>query len=113
MLDPWPTVQDDYLATLDVLREAADYLARLPPHPMTTAMVRKLNAHLSEPRRTTMARLEEEQAQVRKRDRLLMTGANYTPAGLPVIQANLLERTLTLRQPRQTCLSTRSAGTTS
>jgi hypothetical protein len=93
------TSDDDYLVTLDLLRETVEYLYRLPRHPMTAALARKVAAHLDDPCRAARAELLAAEAENRRRDGLALFGANYTPAGIPVISAQLFERELKLTSP--------------
>jgi hypothetical protein len=99
LFGPSPTLAEEHLTTLEVLRETLNYLQRLPAHPMTAAMARKVAAHLADPGRAMRERFVTEQADALKRDRLRLRGGAYTPAGIPVIEAELCERKLIIRSP--------------
>lgn len=78
-----------------LLQEVWDYLIRLPIVPTTTALALKIRDRLDSPqRRATQARDTE----VARRS-ALQHGANYTPAGLPVIAAALDGQALRLWTP--------------
>lgn len=64
--------------TLGVLQEAIDYLGRLPMHPQTTAMIRKLQAHLDAPASRLLASESDTH-----------TGETFSVAGLPLLRARL------------------------
>ncbi len=91
--------------TLNLLREAADYLRRLPAHPMTSAMLRKIDAHLESPQeKAQVSRLKSLAGDEEFCDRIQAGNAfvgvsRYTPAGLPVIAGRLLYPNFELTSP--------------
>lgn len=96
------STDDKHLATLDVLREARDYLARLPPHPMTRDMIAKIDAHMTEPTQRVLLKCER-----------VFSGTYYTPAGIPIISAELIGRQLRVwRQHARTEFETEKIGNT-
>lgn len=91
--------------TLNLLREAADYLRRLPAHPMTSAMFKKIDAHLESPqakaqvnRLKSIARDEEFCNRIQAGNAFVGV-SRYTPAGLPVITGRLLYPNFELTSP--------------
>lgn len=85
-------LEEEYLATIALLEEARDYLLRLPPHPMTRSLARKLHEHVAHP----VKKLQREEL---ARAATEVGGCNYTPAGLPVIRAVVNGAVLRLRAP--------------
>lgn len=72
-------------AALTMLEEARDYMTKLPPVPVTLQFVRKLNEFLDT-----------------QRDPLFpWQGTAYAPDGRRLLEAELLDKTLTLRLARQ------------
>lgn len=69
------------LVSLDLLRQTADYLRRLPLVPVTRDFIRQIDAHLSDPE-VAAAKREAETAELLASRR---TGGRYTPAGQPAI----------------------------
>ena len=89
--DSFPGLSSEiHLAGEALLREAADYLRRMPPHPMTRDLAEKIQDHLDNPR-TGMARQRDERlAAAAASDQIARRGANrYTPAGLPAIEVSV------------------------
>ncbi|CAM8620989.1 hypothetical protein MCEMSHM24_02418 [Comamonadaceae bacterium] len=92
-------------ATLRLLAEVADYLSRLPAHPMTHAMIQKVQSHLDDPKakvlNARLAMLADDQiqsAKVRSGDGFKGT-SELTTLGAPVIAARLLYPELRLESP--------------
>lgn len=82
--------KDDRLSeALALVQEARDYMARLPPVPVTLELVRKLSLYL-----------EASPSQNLGSNTLPWYGRAYTPAGQPLIEAMVLDTRLTLREPR-------------
>lgn len=80
---------DEQLAhTLAFLQEVRDFIASWPPHPMRREMLNKIDAHLADPLRSLVAKAP-----------MVRSGGSYTPAGLPVLSAELVASTLTVRVP--------------
>jgi hypothetical protein len=73
-----------HLATEDLLREVMDYLLRLPAHPMTVAIAKKVKHHLESPG-TVVARKEAALlSAARQADRMNRSGITiYTAEGVP------------------------------
>ena len=98
--------------SLDLLREVADYLSRLPAHPMTHAVRLKVVAHVRSPgTRAQIARLamlsncEDFAARIASGNGF-EGDSRYTPSGAPVIAASLIYPTLRLDSPAiQACLN--------
>lgn len=96
---------DAHQTTLNLLTEVADYLSRLPAHPMTHAMIQKVQSHLDNPKamaqNARLAMLAEDQALSAK----IQSGDGFkgtsqtTPSGSPLIAARLLYPELRLESP--------------
>jgi hypothetical protein len=82
---------EKHKATLDLLREVADFLDRLPPVPVTRDMSRKVRAHLEEPTQRLVEHVEHERKTKRR-------GETFTPAGLPLLAAELREQLVTVKR---------------
>lgn len=72
-----------HAATLQVLREVADYMLRLPPVPVTTAMCKRIEEHLADPVNQLVSANNEFAGRVYE-------GAQYTPSGLPLVAARVV-----------------------
>ena len=70
------------LVTLNLLQQAVDYLRRLPVVPSTHALIRQIDAHLTDPN-VSAARREAEAAELMASRR---TGVRLTPAGSPAYE---------------------------
>lgn len=79
------TTEDMLLEAMEVLGEVRDYLARMPPVPVTLNYVRKLNQFLDAP----ASRIMSERGATRQ-------GHIYAPVGYQLVDATLRENTLTL-----------------
>lgn len=93
-------------STLDLLREVADYLGRLPSHPAHHAMQTKLEEHLAKPsvkawhqRTAIVAEDEVFRARVVAGNGFFGTSDSFMPNGLPVLTARLLYPVLRLESP--------------
>ena len=90
---------------LDLLGEVADYLGRLPTHPMTHALLQRVHSHVKNPaakaQNIRLAMLSDSEVFAAK----IMSGigfhgaSRYTPIGLPVIAARLVYPVLRLESP--------------
>lgn len=96
---------DAHQTTLNLLKDVADYLSRLPTHPMTHAMLQKVQSHLNSPsaraqeaRLTMLANDQALSAKVKSGDGFKGI-SRLTPIGLPVIAARLLYPSLRLESP--------------
>lgn len=96
---------DAHQATLRLLAEVADYLSRMPTHPMTHAMLLKVQSHLDNPNAKVLdARLamladdQSKSAKIRSGDGFKGT-SELTTLGAPVIAARLLYPELRLESP--------------
>jgi len=96
---------DAHQTTLHLLTEVADYLNRLPAHPMTHAMIQKVQSHLANPmakaQNARLAMLAEDQtlsAKIQSGDGFKGT-SRLIPSGAPVIAARLLYPRLRLESP--------------
>lgn len=116
-LDPSPYGATDaqaHATTLSLLEEVADYLRRLPAHPMHRAMERKIQEHLDDPHGKAMKRriavlCEDEMLSARVAAGNGFDGVSrYTPSGLPVLSVRLLYPVLRLESPA--VAKTREAG---
>lgn len=89
--DPFPNLSSEiHLAGEALLREAAGYLARLPPHPMTRELAAKLQRHLDDPRTGIIRERDELIASAQAADLIARKGANrYTPAGIPALEVSV------------------------
>ncbi|MEJ6003737.1 hypothetical protein [Paucibacter soli] len=82
--------EEVHLATEQLLREAMDYLNRLPAHPMTSALARKVQAHLDSPEAGIVRSQDEAIARAReaarRADLVSRKGSShYTSKGLAVL----------------------------
>lgn len=96
---------DAHQTTLNLLTEVANYLNRLPAHPMTHAMIQKVQSHLDNPnakaqnaRLTMLAEDQALSAKIQSGDGFKGT-SQTTPSGAPVIAARLLYPNLRLESP--------------
>lgn len=76
------STDEQHADTLNLLREALEYLERLPTVPLTRELCRRVQHHLDEP----LARLLEEK---RLNEGQLRGAGAFTPAGLPVVLARV------------------------
>jgi len=91
---------EEHLASLNLLREALNYLERLPAHPMTYAMALKIRGHLNNPQTRTLERRLHEEEVAEKFARQGHSGHfGFTSHGLPTLSANLLDGVLSLQSP--------------
>lgn len=72
-------------ADSELLQEVMAYLLRLPAVPTTVALARKVKDHLDQPDRKAAELRASEEA----RRAGLRHGCNFTPVGLPVIEAEV------------------------
>lgn len=96
---------DAHQTTLDLLKEVADYLDRLPKHPMTHSVLQKVRSHLDNP----SAKAQEGRLAMLSKDQIMSAkvksgngfkgASQYTPTGLPIVSARLLYPTLQLESP--------------
>lgn len=77
-----------HAATLEVLREALDFLQRLPNVPVTREFCSKLQAHLDDPTNRLIARVEPE-----------LLGQARNAAGLPLLECSVIGNRVTVRVP--------------
>lgn len=82
------TTDQKHAATLDFLSQVRDYIASWPAHPMNRQMLKQINEHLEDPTHKLIA----EHGYTR-------SGANFTPAGVCVIEATVQLDELTVRVP--------------
>lgn len=103
-----------HLETLQLLAEAAEYLGRLPPNPMTYQLKTKIEGYLSRPganvRRERLASIAKD---LEWRTRLdagecFHGVSRFTPAGLPVVDCLVLRGTVHLRSPVHENAATRA-----
>lgn len=83
------STDDEHRETLSMLREACEYLERLPQVPLTKEVIRKLRKHLDQPTHKLVERTRREYSGV----------GPYTPAGYPLLEASFIEGSLTVRLP--------------
>ena len=94
------TQSEEQLASLNLLREALNYLERLPAHPMTYAMALKIRNHLSNPQTLAQERRLHEVEAAEKFSRHGHSGNfAFTDEGLPTLSASLMGGVLTLKSP--------------
>lgn len=90
-----PTNEDAerYLVTENLLREALDYLQRLPPIPVTRDMAQRIATHFADPS-LALARERAKVAQdCAERDRCAQEGVlAFLPSGAPYLHASLVGR---------------------
>jgi len=83
-----------------MLHEAVDYLRRMPRHPMTSAMIAKIEAHLEAPRAVAAARIAEAQAATAIALQSRARGAGwFTADGRPELVAELVGNRLRISSP--------------
>lgn len=94
------TQSEEQLASLNLLREALNYLERLPAHPMTYAMALKIRNHLNNPQTLALERRHHEVEAAEKFSRHGHSGNfGFTNEGLPTLTASLLDGVLALKSP--------------
>lgn len=81
------TTDEQLRQALAMVEEARDYLARLPPVPATSEFLHKLSRFIEDHRKQDLPWYA-----------LPWTGTAYDPAGRPLLEAMLLDTTLTLRE---------------
>lgn len=93
-------------STLDLLREVADLLGRLPPEPTHEAMLAKIHGHLAKPsvtawqRRTAIVAEDEIfRARVAAGNAFLGVSNQFMANGFPLLTARLLYPVLRLESP--------------
>lgn len=94
------STDDKHRATLEMLRETLAYLERLPPVPVTKDFCRKLREHLEQPTQRLVAMGRRE----------LHGIGPFTPAGLPMLEASLVDDVLTVGLPGSLDAKARDAG---
>jgi hypothetical protein len=91
---------EEQLASLNLLREALNYLERLPAHPMTYAVALKIRNHLSNPQTLALERrLHEVEAAEKFSRHGHSANFGFTNEGLPTLTASLLDGVLALKSP--------------
>lgn len=94
-----------HLDGLALLAEVASYMRRLPPHPITMAMVHKVETHLNDPgaqarQQRLLAQSEAQNWTAHAQSGTAMEAAyGLCPEGSPLISARLLHSTLSLHSP--------------
>jgi hypothetical protein len=83
------STDDKHRATLEMLRETLAYLERLPPVPVTKDFCRRLRGHLEDPTQRLVAMGRRE----------LHGRGPYTPVGLPLLEASVVDDSLTVGLP--------------
>lgn len=83
------STDDKHRATLEMLRETLEYLERLPPVPVTREFCSRLRAHLDEPTQRLLASGRRE----------LHGVGPYTVAGIPLLEASVVDEVLTVALP--------------
>ena len=83
------STDDKHRATLEMLRETLAYLERLPPVPVTKAFCMRLRDHLDEPTQRLVAMGRRE----------LYGRGPYSAAGIPLLQASVVDDVLTVSLP--------------
>lgn len=84
------STDEQHAHSLAMLREVRDYIASWPPHPMSRAMIKRIDEHLADPLRGLVARTVPVRA-----------GGSYTPTGVPVLSAELVGAKLTVQVPQE------------
>lgn len=101
----WSSDAAVHLESLQLLAEAAQYLGRLPRHPLTHNLMSRIEAHLDRPgSKVHKDRLESIAKDMDWRSRMeageCYSGASrFTPAGLPVVECLIVRGTVNLRSP--------------
>lgn len=91
--------------SLDLLEEVAEYLRRLPVHPMTHAMVNKIQAHLQDPQQVARTKRLSTLAEAQSFTAKLNSGhvfrghAIYASSGAPLFAYSLQYPELRLTSP--------------
>lgn len=92
-------------ASLSLLEEVADYLGRLPPHPMTHLLRDKVLAHLEDPAAIPMRLRLEVRAKSEKLTALIEAGVvleatgHFHASGVPKLLCQIRGSTLHLASP--------------
>lgn len=83
-----------------MLEEVLEYLLRLPAHPMTVQMARKVQAHLQDPSARVARELTAQLAAAQQADRVVRGGvSSFTPSGIPVLQVAVYPESVRLSSP--------------
>lgn len=77
-----------HATTLEFLVEVRDYIDSWPAHPINRQMLQRIEAHLAEPMHRLIAH-----------GRHTRSGSTYSPAGLCVLKATLLNDIVTVIAP--------------
>lgn len=97
--------------TLDLLREALEYLCALPPHPMTRALAQRINAHLEDPTVDREQAIAKRALELEARRSIVMSNIwKPNEAGVPTLVVALAGDELTISSPRSALLKGSSAG---
>lgn len=97
--------------TLDLLREAHSYLCSLPAHPMTRALVQRIDAHLDDPSIARAQKVEKLKIELEAR-RAVQMSEIWKPnaAGVPLLVVALSGDELEITSPRAAQFHGSSAG---
>lgn len=94
------SAEEELLATFQLLREVQSYLSRLPAHPSTHEVIRRIGHHLESPAAIVQLQRGQWRAErIRWQLTGLTGGSSFLPVGVPVIQAELIGTTLKLQSP--------------
>lgn len=97
--------------TMDLLREAHNYLCALPHHPMTRALAQRIDAHLDDPSVARAQEVERQSIELEAR-RAIQMSEIWKPnaAGVPLLVVSLAGDELEITSPRAAQLHGSSAG---
>lgn len=102
---------DTNFHTLELLREAHNYLCALPPHPMTRALAQRIDAHLDDPSIARAREVERQKIELEAR-RAVQMSEIWKPnaAGVPLLVVSLAGDELEITSPRAAQLHGSSSG---
>lgn len=83
-------------STLELVREANDYLKRLPAVPVTRQLITRIDNHLDHGETTTARQLATENAAEAKLREQLREAVSYSASGLPIINVKVQGETVVL-----------------
>jgi len=94
------SAEEELLATLQLLRDVQAYLSRLPLHPKTHEVIRRIGTHLDSPAAVVQRQRAVQRAEQIRFQLSGLTGSTlFLPVGVPVVQAELIGSTLRLHSP--------------
>lgn len=97
--------------TMNLLRDARDYLWSLPRHPMTRELAQRIDAHLDNPSVLRTAAVVQKADQLAARRVVRMSNVwGLTAEGIPSLVVSLTGDEVEIQSPRSALLSGTSSG---